>query len=76
MEKVQRRAIGIIRGTEHLSYEKRLKESTLFRQEKTRLQEDVIATFQYLQGACWKAGEELFTRVCKDRTSDKGFKLR
>jgi len=44
-------------------YEKRLRELVLFRLEKKRLWGDLIAAFQYLNGAYKKAGEGLFTRA-------------
>jgi len=60
----------MIRRMEHLSYEDRLKELGLFSLEKGRLQGDLIAAFQYLKGACKKAGEGLFTRVCSKEVHD------
>jgi len=32
--------------------------------------------FQYLQGACRKGGDKLFSRVCSNRTRGDGFKLK
>ena len=65
----------MIRGLEHLSYEKRLRELGLFSLEKGRLQEDLIMAFQYLKGAYKQEGEWLL-RVDSDRTKGNGFKLR
>ena len=44
----------------------------LFSLEKRRLLGDIIATFQYLNGAYRKAGEGLSKRACSDRMRENG----
>ena len=61
LEHIQRRAIKIIQGVEHLSYEDRL-----FSLGKRQLQGDLIAAFKYLKRGYKKEGNRLFSRVCCD----------
>jgi len=66
----------MIRGLEHLSYDKRLRELGLFSLEKSRLWGDLIVAFQYLKWACKKDEDNLFSETCCNRTRGHGFKLR
>jgi len=40
------------------------------------LQGDLIAAFQYLQGAQKKGGDNLFSKACSNRTRGDGFTLK
>jgi len=61
---------------EHLSYKERLRDLGLFSLEKRRLWGDLVAAFQYCNGAYRKDGENLLIKACCDRTRSNGFKLR
>ena len=71
LEQVQKRAIKMIRGLEHLSYEERLRELGFSLKER-RLLGDLIVAFKYLKGAYKQEGEQLFMRVDRDRTRGNG----
>jgi len=52
LERDQRRATRIMRGPEHLSYEKRLRDLGLFSLKKRRLKGNVINAYKYLKDVC------------------------
>ena len=76
LEQIQRKAMKMIKGLEHFTYEERLKEQGLLSLEKRRIQGDLIVAFQYLMGSYKQEGERLFMRVDSDRTRGNGLKLR
>ena len=73
LEWVQRSAIKIIRGMEHLSYEDRLRDLGFLNLEKRWLWRDIIVTIQCLKGAYNKDGDKIFSRAGSNKTHS--FKL-
>jgi len=75
-ETVPQRAVKMIQGLEHLSYEERLRQLGLFSLEKRKLKEDLITVYTYLKE--WRKENEarLFSVVASARTRGNGHTLK
>lgn len=64
-----------MKGLEHLSYEKRLRELGLFSLRKRQLRGNLINVYKYLKGGCQENGSRPFSGLLSHKTRHNRQKL-